>query len=406
VEQALRDSEAIVPAETGSHKVFVTLKRAPAFPDVFRDMDLITYRVDAARKQPALRRLMALARALTQDMIAPNARLSTLKKVLDEFDKEIAAVKESGKYDEIEKAVTALALKTLTIDYGTDTASTADANTVELSEYDLNNLFERAGKVLGGDLHKEYWGRYARRDHLEVKTEIIVLAEETSAMERLESVADKLFNELYDYHKAAFRTLKEERKDAYRKLALSSAIPIALAWELPQTIDFSIGEDAHVFDNHLFIPTEGGDFKASLNEWETGLVKEELENGAVAWLRNLDRKKWSLEIPYEVGGVTTSMFPDLIVVRPGNHGNEFDVLEPHDPSRKDNYPKAVGLAKFAEKHGEHFGRIQLIRRVHKYGRDIFFRLDMNRTEVCNKVRGVTSNEELDRIFDNDAKAED
>jgi type III restriction enzyme len=156
VEQALRDSEAIVPAETGSHKELITLKRDPAFADVFSDMDLITYRIDSARKQPALRRLMALARALTQDMIAPGARSSTLKKVLSEFEKEIAALKENGKYDEISKAVTALVLRTLTIDYGSDIAGTTDdAETVELSEFDLNNLFERAGKILGGDLHRE-----------------------------------------------------------------------------------------------------------------------------------------------------------------------------------------------------------------------------------------------------------
>ncbi|MFT9486725.1 MAG: hypothetical protein ACH0QD_05090 [Tepidibacillus sp.] len=90
VEQALQDSEEIVPAETGSHKELITLKRNPEFADVFSDMDLITYRIDSARKQPALRRLIALARALTQDMIAPEARKSTLKKVLDEFEKEIA----------------------------------------------------------------------------------------------------------------------------------------------------------------------------------------------------------------------------------------------------------------------------------------------------------------------------
>jgi type III restriction enzyme len=404
VEQALRDSEAIVPAETGTYKEFITLKRDPAFSDVFSDMDLVTYRVDAARKQPALRRLMTLARALTQDMIAPNARRSTLTKVLDEFDKEIAALKESGKYDDIEKAVTALALKTLTIDYGSDTASTADADTVELAEYDLNNLFERAGKVLGGDLHKEYWGRHASRDHEGVKTEIIVMGNDTEAMERLEAFAEKLFNELYDFHKAAFKHLKEERKDFYKKLALTSAIPLALPWDLPQTIDFTLGEDAQLFERHLFIPSEDGDFKVSLNDWETAVVKEELENGAVAWLRNLDRKKWSLEIPYEVAGVTAPMFPDLIIVRSGNYGNEFDVLEPHDLSRKDNYPKAVGLAKFAEKHGEKFGRIQLIRKIHKFGRDIFYRLDMNKTDVRNKVRGVTSNEELDRLFDELADA--
>ncbi|MDR3364556.1 MAG: DEAD/DEAH box helicase family protein [Clostridiales Family XIII bacterium] len=406
VEQALRDSEAIVPAETGTHREFVTLKRDPSFADVFSDMDLITYRVDAARKQPALRRLMALARALTQDMIAPDARRSALKKVLDKFDEEIAALRESGKYDEIERAVTALALKTLTIDYGTDMASTADSETVELSEFDLTNLFERAGKVLGGDLHTEYWIRHSIRDAEDVKTEIIAMANETAIMEQLDACAEKLFNELYDYHKAAFKKLKEERKDTYKKLALSSAIPIALAWDLPQSIDFLLGDDTDVFENHLFIPTDGGDFKVSLNDWEAGVVREELANGAVAWLRNLDRKKWSLEIPYEAAGVTASMFPDLLVVRADAHGYVFDVLEPHDPSRKDNYPKAVGLAKFAEKHGGHFGRIQLIRKVHKFGRDIFYRLDMNKTEILGKVRGVASNEELDRIFDDDAAAEE
>ena len=77
----------------------------------------------------------------------------------------------------------------------------------------------------------------------------------------------------------------------------------------------------------------------------------------------------------EVNGVTTSMFPDLVVVRADTEGYVFDILEPHDPSRKDNYPKAVGLAKFAEKHWDKFGRI-------------------------------ISNEELDRIFDTDAERED
>ena len=210
VEQALRDSEAIAPAETGSHKELITLKRDPAFSDIFSDMNLITYRIDSARKQPALRRLMALARALTQDMISPGARQSILKKVLDEFAKEVSALKESGKYDEVSKAVTALALKTLTIDYGSDATGTTDnAETIELSEFDLNNLFERAGKILGGDLHREYWGRHASRDYEEVKTEIIVMANDNSAMERLEIFADKLFNELYDEHLSAFRRLKE-----------------------------------------------------------------------------------------------------------------------------------------------------------------------------------------------------
>lgn len=36
----------------------------------------------------------------------------------------------------------------------------------------------------------------------------------------------------------------------------------------------------------------------------------------------------------------------------------------------------------------------------------FYRLDMEKTTVRNKIRGITSNEELDRIFDTDAERED
>ena len=409
VEQALHDSEAILPSETGSFKRLVTLQRNPEFTEIFSNMDLITYHIDMARKQPSLRRLMALARALTQDSISLDARENTLKNVLAEFDKELAILKESGKLDEISKAVTALAMRMLIIDYGSDASGSADAaETVEISEYDLNNLFERAGKILGGGLHKEYWwARHAKREHNEVKMEVIILANDNTIMDRLEIFADKLFNALYDKYQSAFSTLREERKDAYKKLAFASAIPIPLAWELPQTIDFTVDDDARSYAKHLYIPNENGKFMVSMSDWENGLVEEELAKGAIAWLRNLDRKKWSLEIPYELDGVTTPMFPDLLFVRKNETGYLFDVLEPHDPSRKDNYPKAVGLAKFAEKHGERFGRIQLIRK--KKGADMrehFYRLDMGKLNIRNKVRGVKSNAELDTVFDEEAITEE
>ena len=94
------------------------------------------------------------------------------------------------------------------------------------------------------------------------------------------------------------------------------------------------------------------------------------------------------------------MYPDLVIVRADAGGYVFDILEPHDPSRKDNYPKAVGLAKFAEKHGASFGRIQLIReKLGPDGKKHFYRLDMSKTQIRNKIRAIKSNDELDSIFD-------
>lgn len=81
-------------------------------------------------------------------------------------------------------------------------------------------------------------------------------------------------------------------------------------------------------------------------------------------------------------------------------------MEPHDPSRTDNVAKAVGLAEFAEKHQFTYHRIQLIRK--KLGadhREHFYRLDMAKVQIRNKVKAVTSDTELDAIFEEEAETE-
>ncbi|MEV2457406.1 DEAD/DEAH box helicase family protein [Paenibacillus larvae] len=59
VVNALRDSEAIMPTETGTNKELVTLGRNLEYSDVFDAMDnLITYQIDSARKQAPLKLLI------------------------------------------------------------------------------------------------------------------------------------------------------------------------------------------------------------------------------------------------------------------------------------------------------------------------------------------------------------
>ncbi|WP_391203251.1 DEAD/DEAH box helicase [Psychrobacillus sp. L4] len=409
---ALRDSEAIIPTETGTNKELVTLRRNPAYSDVFEVMDkvmdnLITYRIDSARKQAPLKMLIQISRALTMDGINLEAQKNVKNAVLSKIDEEIALLKKSGEFDSRASAITGLALGTLTFDYG-DNAYSFDeiSQTMTVSEFDISRHFEQSGKLLGEGLHKEYWIQNSIRDHIDVKIEVIVLTNDTDSMERINGFAAEEFLTLYENNKRSIARLNETRKNIYERLINSSVQPVAVPWLLPDSIDFSISESCTKFEQHLYC-FENGTFQTSLNSWESGVIAEELQNGAVCWLRNLDRKKWSLEIPYEVSGVTTSMFPDIMVVRADAQGYVFDILEPHDPSRKDNYPKAVGLAKFAEKHWDKFGRIQLIRlKKGVDGREHFYRLDMEKTTVRNKVRGITSNEELDRIFDTDAVRED
>ena len=93
-----------------------------------------------------------------------------------------------------------------------------------------------------------------------------------------------------------------------------------------------------------------------------------------------------------------TMFRDLVVVRKVGDEVAIDILEPHDPSLSDNFEKAVGLAKFADKHGAMFGRIQLIRKQSSACGEHFVRLEINQAATIKKLLLITSNPQLDDLF--------
>jgi type III restriction enzyme len=401
--EALNKSEDILPAEAGTSNEFISLKRNPEFEDVFTSMDnLITYMIKGARKQQPLKRLSAFSRALTQDAIELGLQRNVQNKIVEKMNEEINRIKTNGTFDEKATSITGFDMNTIAFDFGENTFINDSASKYTVTAFDIGNLFKRAGKILGDGLHMAYWVKHSAREHVEVKVEVIVLANDVEAMKNLNEFADKEFEEIYESNKRAIAQLKETRRNVYDKLLLSSDKPVAIPWKLPNFVEFSSADDAVNFERHLFVE-DNGRFRTKLNPWESEVLSEELAGGAVAWLRNLDRKSWSLEVPYEKAGILTPMYPDLIVIRKDEHGYIFDILEPHDPSRSDNCEKARGLAKFAENHWSLFGRIQLIRKMKgPDGANHYYRLDMSRASTRNKVRSIVNNHALDELFKTDA----
>ncbi|MEF3193742.1 MAG: hypothetical protein K6346_05985 [Halothiobacillaceae bacterium] len=217
-------------------------------------------------------------------------------------------------------------------------------------------------------------------------------------MSALEAAAEKAFDTLYDRHKKAIARLKEQRRSRYEKLRLATAKPAEVPWHLPESIDFKRQPTDSQWARHLYVESDG-QFRAELGTWEAGVLEEELANPeVVGWLRNLPKKPWSLEIPYETGGEVRPMFPDLVIVRKVGSDYAIDILEPHDPSLADNFEKAVGLARFAERHGALFGRIQLIRKQSSASGEHFARLEINQEATLKKLLPITSNPQLDALF--------
>ncbi|QTX19920.1 DEAD/DEAH box helicase [Comamonas aquatica] len=396
---SLHNAEDVPPAETGSSRNLVVLKRRDGTEDIFAELDgLITYRVNAARAQSPLRRYMAIARSLTTDEIDDDTWDVAKRQIVEWMGQRIAAIKDAGQFNAAAKAITQVGLRTLAVQNGTGVSEPAADYHIDASDVDIDRLFEEAGRAFSHGLQMDYWRAHADRDALEVKVEAIVLARNAAEMAKLEAQAEAAFDALYDQHKKAIFKLKEQRRANYEKLRLATAQPNEVPWHLPAAIDFKRLPTDPLWERHLYVEANG-QFRAELGTWEAAVLKEELAKPeVVGWLRNLDRKPWSLEIPYASGGDVRPMFPDLVVVR--KSGSEFaiDILEPHDPSLSDNFEKAVGLAKFAEKHGALFGRIQLIRKQSSGGGEHFARLEINQAATIKKLLLINSNPLLDELF--------
>lgn len=402
---ALHNAEDVPPAVTGSDRDLVVLSRRSGTEEIFKVMDeLITYRVNAARAQSHIRRLVAIARNLTTDELDDDAWDNAKSQIVGWMTQQISRLKTQNLFDMEAKLITKVNLKTLAVHNGTGVSEPQSPYGISASDIDIDRLFEAAGRVLSHGLHTDYWRAHSDRDATEVKVEAIVLSRHHAAMSEIESQAELVFNEFYDANKKKIGKLKEKNRGQYEKLRLATAKPAEVSWRLPESIDFRRLPTEPIWDRHLYVEADG-QFRSSLGTWESDILKEELaKSEVVGWLRNIDRKPWSLEIPYQTGGDVRPMFPDLVVIRQEGDALAVDILEPHDPSLGDNFEKAIGLAKFAELHGELFGRIQLIRKQSSpAGGDRYVRLEINKTATIRKLLPITSNPQLDILFSELAK---
>jgi type III restriction enzyme len=366
----------------------VTLHRRPGTEAIFEAMQgLVTSRVNAARKQSGLRRLLGLGRRLTHDGIDEDALPNAQRLIVERMKKEIERLRGSGVFDDRARAITGINLKTVIVEHGASVTKNAEMYPIDAVSADIDRRFQQAGRLLGNGLHMAYWKAQADRNADLVKVEVIILSEEPAVMRNLEEVAEHEFDGLYERYKRDIARLPERKRAQYDTLRLAARTPQVIEWRLPETISFKRSPTAPQSARHLYVE-EDGRFRVDLGTWEKEVLEEELrDESVVTWLRNLERKPWSLEIPYRDSGTVRSMYPDLLVVRQDNRGFLFDILEPHDPSLQDNHAKAVGLAEFADQHSHLFGRIQLIRKKRgPDGQERYYRLDMNKDAIRRQVR--------------------
>ena len=353
--------------------------------------------LSAAAWQAVMEGLRRLAGLLVHEGIDADADdkmravlLGKLKELRDKFAKTVEGwgnvIREGG---EIEVDIRQIATSGMTI-------ASMTSSRLTLTEENIEQLFEITGRTLaaGEGLHRTYWKQYHDKEKPnQAKLELFaVVVRQPETLPIIAKLAKEEFDVLWKKHKPDIKKLSASVKARFNALIQASGSAAVQDWELPDQIVEK--KDGAVWDNHLFCDA-GGKFSTFLNGWETELLGVEMgKDGFVCWLRNFQQREWALCVPYEIGGVMKSFYPDFVIVRKSGKGFVVDLLEPHDMSRVDTVPKAKGLVKFADEHEDEFGRLVIARKVGGKMQTA----DVKDKSVREKIRKLQPASSVDGLF--------
>jgi type III restriction enzyme len=211
----------------------------------------------------------------------------------------------------------------------------------------------------------------------------------------VETEAQNLLEAAYETRKPEILKLPDERRAAYRRIMQTSRDFKATEPSVPDPLRIKTDRNAVAHKDHLFVP-EKGDVKVALNAWENTVLAAARKGQSFAgWLRNYARKPWSIAYTYTNSeGQTAPGYPDFVVFRREGKHVAVDLLEPHHTGSADSLVKVKGLCRFAEQHGDKFGRIEWI----KIEGSQIKRLNVNSAQVRASVLATNVDSAIDSLF--------
>jgi type III restriction enzyme len=399
---AVRDNlQGLVPADTDTDVVPpVRLVRAANFQNVFDALEKVpTYAVPRVRKTKQTRRAMALAGLLDQHEVTTDCVGETearLTKVL--IDAHAGRAADPGFLASVAQGGVIAVLVRAYDPYGAEIGLDDERREIEASPDRADRLFQYAGRVFGASLHKPYWRARFAADGKGVltraKLEAAVLASDAAVVAELEKRARGVVDELLRRHGSEINALDPAAVADIDRLRGLADQPVEGPLALPDSIEVRRAAAAAPA-RHAYVEASTDEAPIGLGTWERdALLGASADSGFLGWLRNFDRRPYSVTVPYTMAGEHRPLFPDLLTVRSEGQGVVVDLLDPHNPQLEDAVHKAKGLAEYARKHGHLFGRIELII---KEG-NALKRIDLQDSATRQQVFDINSNDALKQLY--------
>lgn len=357
---------------------------------------LPTYSIHRVNRWPNRRRLMRLARELVYDEIDKKALERSRKLIVDTLLAEYEGRAESEDFKAVLEGADDVDLRALEYAYGTTETRELTGQTATLARKNIDDLFAATGRLMTEGLHLAFLKKRVdgAGGSAKAKLELFALLQDENVLKTLEDKCGHEVQRLLDKHRGKIRKLSDARIEKYQQIRRTAVDPQPGEITLPDVIQTKQADT--VWTDHLYVDEDGA-YPAVLNSWETKVIQEELAREDVSgWLRNPPRKPWALAVPYRSGGEDKALYPDFLILREDAGGPVVDLVDPHTTSLSDAWPKAIGLAEYADKHAHEYGRIELV----MVECDEVRRLDLTVAGVRGQVKNITTNEQLKALFRN------
>ena len=291
------------------------------------------------------------------------------------------------------------------------TAKMADHSTgeqtleAEADEGTIADAFRAAARALGAAVAHGYVKHLvdAHGDDdgdavYEAQARVAALMQIPGVHEAVETAASKLTKDWLAKFYVDIKHLSDERQSVYADIRSQAREPEHQDTAIPEHgIEESKDADGNQLPTrplHVLADDSGQYPVGSLNDTEIRVVDRELSRQQViGWYRNPSQATaHAIRVPYRVGEAWRSMQPDFVFVSQRDNGIlAASIVDPHSSHLSDALPKLIGLADFAERHGDAYLRIDAL--DENKGGDLVV-LNMKDPDVRAAVRSAATTSDL------------
>jgi hypothetical protein len=383
---AIKDELEGKGADNGQNRVGPTVVRAPMVfernpkldSSVFEFVDTLPSIPTPDRTASPLRRARALARLLADSAngtpLLANAGAALTARLNARLDGLAAEHKEAVDAN-VEDLLAASVRHSRVTSIGEDIGAEPEVRRIATHARDvtrdsqrfINALPEGAGKAWFA--HRLTAGPAKDRDAVRVWCAAVLRVDGIRL--NVEATATEWVQEQLDRFRVQILNFTGGTRDAYTRVREQTTSPELVTVELRANERAATkgrdGEDLPTYPGHLYADAAGM-FPVDLNDWERRVVEAEVTRpGFVAWYRNPgSATPASLRIAYQndEGAEWSSLQPDFIIVSRRDDGSlAASIVDPHGDYLADARAKLHALARFAERVGDRFVRIESIAKV-------------------------------------------